>query len=408
MNIKEMFLNLTQYTIPHGKEDILRKYLPEGVKRDSFGNYSITIGKSDTLFTSHLDTYCVEMEKVTHVIKDNIIATDGSTVLGGDNKTGVCILLNMIENNIPGTYYFFTGEEPTAKDGGLYGSKNALAANPEFFKRFKRAVCFDRKKEGSIITRQMARFTCSDDFVLELMDQFSNLGLEFQPDQTGWYTDVAVFINVIPEITNLSSGTYNEHTDREYVDINYLQKVANAALRIDWESLPTVRVPKKETSRQETTVHTYGKFKNLKSDKKIFDVVNGHMSMFGFLCLNDDEFEPGMNMIYSKWHEEVRLHIKVENEIIYLNNKRIGSLRDFEKYVGIGFAQKVDMEEFTDFIDSVVDRIDSDEINYNRFKKILDFFKVSIEEFEEYYNSDKCELKDYLEYYPKEKKIVVL
>lgn len=130
--------------------------------------------------------------------------------------------------------------------------------------------------------------------------------------------------------------------------------------------------------------------------------------MFGFLCLNDDEFEHGMNMIYSKWHEEVRLHIKVENEIIYLNNKRIGSLRDLEKYVGIRFAKKVDIEEFADFIDSVVDRIDSEEINYYRFKKILDFFKVTIEEFEDYYNSEDCELKDFLEYYPNEKKIIII
>jgi hypothetical protein len=331
MNIREMFLKLTKFTVPHGHEDSLVEYMPKGSKKDEFGNYSITIGNSSTLFTSHLDTFSTKVEQIKHVIKGDIVSSDGNTILGGDNKTGVVILLNMIEHNIPGTYYFFVGEEPTAKDGGLYGSKNALRANPEFFKKFKRAVCFDRKHEGSIVIRQMARFTCSKEFVESLMDQFEKQGLSFKPDQTGWYTDTAVFIDVIPEVTNLSSGTYKEHTENEYVDLAYLEKVANAALHIDWENLPTIRVPKKETSKTEISVHTFKKFKNLKSEQEIFHTLNNYMNYFGFKCLNDDEFEPGLNMIFAKWHEEIRINIKVEDGIIFLNDERIGTLKKFEK-----------------------------------------------------------------------------
>lgn len=398
MNIKETFLNLTKFTIPHGKEDILRKYLPDGVKRDQFGNYSITIGESETLFTSHLDTCCTEMEDVVHVIEGNIVKTDGTTILGGDNKTGVVILLNMIEHNIPGTYYFFAGEEPTAKGGGLYGSKNALSANPEYFKRFKRAVCFDRKHEGSIVTRQMARYTCSDDFVLTLMDEFSKQGLEYHPDETGWYTDTAVFINVIPEVTNLSSGTYKEHTDDEYVDLNYLQRVAEAALHINWEGLPTVREARKETSRNGLKVHKFNKFANLKEDRKLFYKICSYMGHFNFLCLNDEEFEPGLDMIFSQWHKEIRVHIKVDNGVIWLNDKEIGNLKSFEIMIGIGFEQKVDMEEFIEAIDNEADEIESDKINLKRFKNILSKFGVSIEDFEEYYNGKKCSIKKYIKY----------
>jgi len=398
MNIREMFLDLTQYTIPHGKEDVLEQYMPEGATKDEFGNYSITIGESQTLFTSHLDTVSTKMEKVNHVIEDNIIKTDGTTILGGDNKTGVVILLNMIEHNIPGTYYFFAGEEPTAKEGGLYGSKHALSANPEFFKKFKRAVCFDRKHEGSIVTRQMARFTCSEQFVNSLIEEFGKQGLPFQPDQTGWYTDTAVFLNVIPEVTNLSSGTYKEHSKEEYVDMAYLEKVADAALHINWEKLPTARTPKKETSREENTVHKFNKFKNLKSDKKIFEVITKYMDAFNFLCLNDDEFEPGINMIFSRWHEEIRLLIKVEDGVIFLNKERVGTLKEFETILGIGFEQKVDIENFMTTLDDVSEQVGSLTINAKILDQVLAHFGVTIEDFIEYWQKADCQLKDYCKF----------
>ena len=141
MNFKETFLKLTEYTIPFKQEYRLEKYLPKGYKKDSIGNYYIEIGNSETLFTTHLDTYSDKYEKVTHVIEGNIIKTDGKTILGGDNKLGMTILLGMIEKGIPGTYYFFIGEEPISS-GGLFGSQNVLQANPNFFKKFKRAVAF--------------------------------------------------------------------------------------------------------------------------------------------------------------------------------------------------------------------------------------------------------------------------
>jgi len=410
MNIRETFLNLTQYTIPHGEEDTLRKYLPDEVVRDKFGNYHMSIGESETLFTCHLDTVSKHREKVKHVIQGDIVKTDGSTILGGDNKTGVVILLNMIEHNIPGEYWFFAGEEPTAREGGLYGSKHALAENPEYFKKFKRAVCFDRKHEGSIVVRQMARITCSNEFVESLIVEFANQGLEYKPDHTGWYTDTAVFLNVISEVTNLSSGTYKEHTVEEYVDLAYLEKVANAAVRIKWESLPAVRVAKKESSKQDgtTNIRKYNQFRNLKSDRKIWIQVNKYMDMFNFLCLNDDEFEPGTQMIYSRWHEEVRVLIKVLDGIIYLNNNRIGNLKDFENHVGIKFQHKVDIEEFLDVLDAQVDIDDTDVISAAKFQRILTDFNVSLEEFVEYYNSENCPIRDNVEFDNRTKRLTVI
>lgn len=235
-DFKNTFLNLTQYTVPHGYESRLEPYLPAGVQKDAFGNYFLRVGESETLFTSHLDTASYTREKVTHEVARNIIRTDGSTILGGDNKAGVTILLYLISQGVPGTYYFFAGEER-----GCLGSRWALEQDPEFFRQFKRAVAFDRRETGSIITHQRCGRTASDSFADALSIQFAQKGMTYQADPYGVFTDTAIFEDVIPECTNLSAGVWHEHSRREYVDIVLVEQIAKAAAGIDWESLPAAR-----------------------------------------------------------------------------------------------------------------------------------------------------------------------
>lgn len=244
MDFIKTFLALTEYTIPHGSEDTVAHLLPEGIHRDKKGNYFITIGEgSETLFTCHLDTVSKKRLKVNHVIKNDnektLIGTDGTTILGGDNKAGVCILMYLIEQKVPGTYYFFTGEEV-----GAIGSNWALSHNKKLFSTFKRAVAFDRKKYGSIITSQRGSQSTSMKFAETLSAEFQNQGMDFKPDKFGIFTDTAVFMSVIPECTNISSGVFGEHTCQEYVDITYVEAVAIASAKIDWEKLPSIRTPK--------------------------------------------------------------------------------------------------------------------------------------------------------------------
>ncbi len=241
MDFKKTFISLTQWTIPHGYEESIAHLLPKGVQKDGIGNYHITIGEnSKTLFTCHLDTVS-KREKIHHVISGNIIKTNGKTILGGDNKAGVCILMYLIEQNVPGTYYFFVGEEC-----GTIGSRWALQNNTEFFKGFKRAVAYDRREQGSIITYQRGRRCCSDDFANALSMDFAKNRMEYHIDPNGVYTDTAVFVNVIPECTNLSAGVVGEHTNSEHVDIEYCERVAKASVKIDWENLPAIREAKEE------------------------------------------------------------------------------------------------------------------------------------------------------------------
>lgn len=254
MNIKEKFLELTSKTYPHGTESELKQYLPSNIKSDDYGNYYLYIGESSTMFTSHLDTKSEKQTEVKHIIKDNIISTDNNSILGADNKAGVTILLNMIENNVPGLYYFFIGEEQ-----GCIGSKEVSADwyNNIFYDKIVRVVSFDRREYSSVITKQMYRSCCSDEFAEDLINKLSAAGLKYEKDPTGVWCDSAEFMNIIPETTNISIGYFNEHTNNETQDIEFLEKLTNAVCNIDWESLPTVRDLDQEDYENDTIDSDY-------------------------------------------------------------------------------------------------------------------------------------------------------
>lgn len=335
-HIKDIFLKLTEYTIPFKKEKTLEHLLPKGFKIDKIGNYFYEIGNSETLFTTHLDTYSKKYEKVNHIgyledgktaspIEDDntvIIATDGKTILGGDNKAGCTIMINMINNNIPGAYFFFLGEEPVLS-GGVWGSTNALKNNPEYFKKFKRAIAFDRREIGSVITRQMARPCCSNEFTDAMINELNKNGIPSHADPTGYYTDSGVFMDVVPEVTNLSAGVWNEHHLDEYINIKYLEKVAEAALHISWETLPVVRIPKKNVPAKNNTnvITKFNKF-DIKQSERSFDAVNDLLEDFGYLCLNSEDFEPEHEMVFSHWHEhDSEISIKFVGTNVIFNDK---------------------------------------------------------------------------------------
>jgi hypothetical protein len=238
MNIKKTFLKLTRKTYPYGFEDQLKNYLPSGYFNDKHGNYYYQIGDSKTAFTCHLDTACKTQVDVVHKFEKNIISTDGKSILGADDKAGMTVLLYMIYKRVPGLYCFFIGEEV-----GCIGS--GKASDDEWFTNFDRMISFDRRGTKSVITFQSSKRCCSDDFAEALSNELNKHSMKMEPDNTGVYTDSAEFTHVIPECTNISVGYYKEHTHLEHQDIDHLIKLCLATVKIDWESLPVKRDPKK-------------------------------------------------------------------------------------------------------------------------------------------------------------------
>lgn len=298
MRIRKKFLQLTSYTYPHGTEGFLKSYLPDGHKVDEYGNFFVIVGSSpSTMFTCHLDTASVRQEKVKHVIDGDMISTNGKTILGADDKAGMIVLLYMIENKVPGLYYFFLGEEVGCIGSGKLSNnwKNSIFSNS-----IKKCVSFDRRGTKSIITHQFFGRCCSDGFAQSLADKlnFTNFGLSMELDNTGIMTDSAKFMTLIPECTNISVGYYNEHTVKEKQNIHFLSNLCKAVCSIDWELLPVIR-----------SVNSNDDSKFLDSDKKKFSGdcysyfrIGGKSSKKMFISLDKIEDEKFLiqNWIFNK------------------------------------------------------------------------------------------------------------
>jgi hypothetical protein len=263
-DVKNTFLSLVSKTYPYGTEEGLLQYLPK-LNKDQFGNYYKIIGnnKPQTMFCCHLDTADRVQSDVNLLIEtqsngDEIILTDGKSILGADDKAGVVILMYMMDSNVPGLYYFFIGEER-----GTIGSSNLVGEidNIDYLKEIKRCISFDRRDVCSIITSQLGGRCCSNEFGTQLSKEYSKYGIQFRLDPTGIYTDSANFMDDIGECTNLSVGYYNEHTSREKQNITFLEKICKASVGVDWNSLPNARKVGLDSE-------VYNKYKDLIKDIK--------------------------------------------------------------------------------------------------------------------------------------------
>ena len=257
-DVKSTFLSLTTKTYPHGHEEEVLKFLPD-LEIDEVGNYYKIIGegKQKTMFTCHLDTADREQKStklfecngrvieegysfrlVKSGVGDEHIYTDGHSILGADDKAGTAVMLYMMAHNVPGIYYFFIGEER----GGI--GSNALSAiydRVEFLSEVKHCVSFDRRRTTSVITHQLGRQCCSNEFGQALCDEYNKYGLNLSLDTTGVYTDSASLMEDISECTNISVGYYNEHRGTEMLNMTHLIKLAEASVKVNWNELPVKR-----------------------------------------------------------------------------------------------------------------------------------------------------------------------
>jgi len=292
-DIRSTFISLTTKTYPHGHEEEVLQFLPK-LEKDKCGNYYKIIGKSETMFTSHLDTADRKQVNVSLYSMDRngdeFLTSDGSSILGSDDKSGVTIMLHMMHHNIPGLYYFFIGEER----GGI-GSHDVAQSYDDFpyLKGIKRCVSFDRRNYYSVITNQMGRQCCSDQFATALAQELNKSGLNISLDPTGIYTDSASFIDEIPECTNISVGYFNEHTVQEIQNISFLERLAKACLKVNWEGLPTV----KKVGFDEEILRKYQGFISA-FKKSAFNLQMKMVSEYGSAYIKIDLDDPDIDIVH--------------------------------------------------------------------------------------------------------------
>lgn len=240
MQIRDIFIQLTKETTVPYHENSLIKFLQQLLPTsylDSYNNLHCIIGEAKTLFVSHLDNYTTSVKKVNHVFENNFIKTDKTSVLGADDKAGVCVLLQMIFEKIPGHYIFFRAEEE-----GCIGS---LEYKKFYYKQinYSHCVAFDRFGYNDIVICQNEINTASTNFATSLAINLKKTSKNFLnlKAANGGMTDSGVFKYVISECVNISCGYFYNHTLNEQQDIKFLQILSDAVCKIDWQNLSTFR-----------------------------------------------------------------------------------------------------------------------------------------------------------------------
>ncbi|MGB9843552.1 MAG: M20/M25/M40 family metallo-hydrolase, partial [Caldisericia bacterium] len=126
------FIEICKIPSPSGNEEKVRKWIIENYKDlgnwkvDSIGNMYLNIGEGDKslLLNAHIDTVPVDSDKINVVVENDLIKTDGKTILGADDKSGVIAILEGVKNkkkDLKGRVEIvLTVQEET----GLNGAKN--------------------------------------------------------------------------------------------------------------------------------------------------------------------------------------------------------------------------------------------------------------------------------------------
>lgn len=253
----QTLVDIHTYSRPHGSktvDDFVEKFLlqqyPDAYILDSQGEPSAVVICTDptsrTMFSAHVDTVhsyegrqFVEYDNDMGILhKPSAKREQFGDCLGADDGAGIWLLLQMIDAGIPGWYLFHYGEER----GGV-GSSDIEIYHKEFLAQFDRAIAFDRKGTTDVITHQGMGRCCSDKFARDLADALNATGskLSMAADNGGIFTDTANYTGIVPECTNISCGYESAHTSSEFLDVEYLFKLRDALLQIDWEALPTCR-----------------------------------------------------------------------------------------------------------------------------------------------------------------------
>lgn len=126
------FIELCKIPSPSGKEEKVREKIIElyrdlgDWKIDDVGNMYLKIGNGEKslLFNAHIDTVPVEGDEINVLVENGVIKTDGKTILGADDKSGVIAILEGVrrkKEKLNGVIdIVLTVEEET----GLKGAKN--------------------------------------------------------------------------------------------------------------------------------------------------------------------------------------------------------------------------------------------------------------------------------------------
>ena len=293
-DIKDL-IDMLEYPRNHDspmEAEFIRRYIDniQGMKKDGFGNRYIKIGHFDTAFLSHLDTVHTQIDSTK---KQDVMVADGfafkenndvwqkkqnkkskkkantydsyggmygyndfsnfqylnRSPLGGDDTAGVWLMLNLLSSGVPGLYIFFRGEER-----GSLGSHYMERNEPNILEGINKAVALDRRDYFDVITHQGGVRTCSDKFAKAIAKQ---LGGGYKPCSGGVHCDSANLTYLVPECTNISVGYFQEHSNNEILDLDFIGKLYHRLKGVHWNSLPVEKEVEKRALIQKNLLSVW-------------------------------------------------------------------------------------------------------------------------------------------------------
>ena len=152
-------------------------------------------------------------------MKDGKIWSGSDGILGADDRAGVAVVLKLAQYLYTQSIFngkvkfIFTVEEEI----GLLGAKNV---DEHFLWGIDAAFVIDRRGTSDIVTHNWSMKFCSEEFggFVEEMAKQSNL--------VGWKctrggsSDTRIWAEHGIQSVNLSAGYWNEHTERECLDVD--------------------------------------------------------------------------------------------------------------------------------------------------------------------------------------------
>jgi len=172
------------------------------------------------LFSCHMDTVSPSIG-IKPIIKDDIIYSDGTTILGADDKAGIATNIVTAEVNIKAEARSLNNEKLDKQTEHMVKSFEDAA------KEFGAQVEFD-------IERMYSAFVIeeNDDIVELVKKACENIGVKAYTDSTGGGSDTNIFnINGIKAV-NLGLGMRKPHTLEEHISIKNLVSSGELVLEI--------------------------------------------------------------------------------------------------------------------------------------------------------------------------------
>ena len=205
-------------------------YLTKGSEKMTEGEYyPCVVAHMDTVHRNHINLVKSNerldiVESYHSVVENDILTarmpgTDTQTGIGGDDKCGVAVCLEMLDHFDVIKASFFVEEEI-----GMMGSKEA---DEEFFRNVGYAIQFDAPSSNWITEACSGQRLFDKDFKDLITEDLSNNGYTtFSNDP---FTDVNQLAKKFDfSCLNLGCGYYSQHTANEYVIIEEVEDAIRA------------------------------------------------------------------------------------------------------------------------------------------------------------------------------------